>query len=38
VQNHCHFLTEKLSIFCVRYSQNYKLTPAPVRSNKIVGV
>jgi hypothetical protein len=27
--NHWQFLTEKLSIFCVRYSQNYKLTPAP---------
>jgi hypothetical protein len=38
-------LTEKCAIFCVRYSQNYKLTPAPsencfaifllrVRSNK----
>jgi hypothetical protein len=22
-------LTEKCAIFCVRYSQNYKLTPAP---------
>jgi hypothetical protein len=27
--NHCLFLTEKGAIFCVRYSQNYKLTPAP---------
>jgi hypothetical protein len=25
----CFFFAEKCAIFCVRYSQNYKLTPAP---------